>query len=102
MIYLALSIPLAWVLYAVGIQYQRGGWWRVCIAFALPALLLSALLNYTLLALVFWDVPRRGEYTFSERLRRLIRAPGWRGKLARLVKEKLLDPFDPDGVHIKE
>ena len=79
---LLLSIPLLWALYAIGIQYQRGGWWRVCLAAALPAMVLNVLLNYTLLALLTWDWPRKGEWTFSTRLRRLVNAPGWRGVLA--------------------
>ena len=98
---LVLSIPLLWVLFVIGIQYQRGGWWRVCLVAALPALVLNVLLNYTLLALISWDWPRKGEYTFSKRLERLVLAPGWRGIAAWAIATYLLDRFDPDGVHIK-
>ncbi len=98
---LLLSIPLLWVLYAVGIQYQRGGWWRLLLVAALPALVLNILLNYTLLALLTWDWPTKGEWTFSKRLPRLIAGTGWRSAAASFIARYLLDPFDPDGIHIK-
>jgi len=98
---LLLSIPLLWVLYAIGIQYQRGGWWRVCLVAALPAVVLNVVLNYTLLALITWDFPRKGEYTFSQRLARLVNSVGWRGVAAWFISRFLLDPFDPDGLHIR-
>jgi hypothetical protein len=98
---LLLSIPLLWVLYVVGIQYQRGGWWRLLLVVALPALALNVVLNYSLLALITWDWPQRGELTFSQRLGRLVNAPGWRGRMALGVAKHLLDWADPDGVHVK-
>lgn len=97
-----LVLLLLWLLYVVGIQYQRGGWWRVCALFALPAIVLNVLMNYTLLALLTLDWPRRGEWTFSKRLERLVHADDWRGAFARAVARLLLDPFDPDGIHIRE
>lgn len=97
-----LSIPLLWVLYVIGIQYQRGGWWRVCLVAALPAIVLNVLMNFTVLALITWDWPRKGEWTFSNRLSRLILDTGWRGTLAWYTARYLLDRFDPDGVHIKQ
>jgi len=98
---LLLALPALWLLYVIGIQYQRGGWWRLCLVAAVPALLLSVVANYSLLAILTWDWPRNGEYTFSQRLARLVDAPGWRGVLAWPIARWLLDPFDPDGVHIK-
>ncbi|MEY2688890.1 MAG: hypothetical protein RL375_3088 [Pseudomonadota bacterium] len=97
----ALALLLLWLLYVVGIQYQRGGWWRFLVLVALPALLLNVILNYTVLALLTWDWPQRGEWTFSKRLERLVLAPGWRGDVAFYVARHLLDPFDPDGYHVK-
>lgn len=98
---LLLSIPALWLGFVVGIQYQRDGLWRVCLVVAVPTIILNVLLNYSLLALITWDWPRKGEYTFSKRLERLIHLPGWGGVLAWAVKIYLLDPFDPDGIHIK-
>jgi hypothetical protein len=34
-------------------------------------------------------------------LERLVLAPGWRGLAAWAIATWLLDPFDPDGTHIK-
>ena len=64
-------------------------------------MLLNVALNYTLLALLLWDWPRKGERTFSQRLERLVLDPGWRGVVAWYVARHLLDPFDPDGYHIR-
>lgn len=56
--------------YAIGIQYERGGLWRV-------------LLPYTLFQLYFWEIAPKGEFTISMRLGRLIEDPGWRGAVSR-------------------
>lgn len=97
-----LHLPVLWLLYAIGIQYQRGGWWRLCLVAALPAMVVNVLANYSTLALLTWDWPRHKEYTFSVRLQRLVHSSGWRGAFARAVARRLLDPFDPDGIHIRE
>lgn len=97
MISLFLMLPL----YAIGIQYERGGWWRVFYLVAGPALVLDLVLNYTELALMTWDFPRRGEWTFSTRLERLQYAPGWRGRWCWYVA-RVLDVIAPSGVHVKQ
>lgn len=96
-----ISLLLLWPLYIVGIQYERGGWWRVLLPVTLVAAALDVILNYTELALLTWDKPRHGEYTFSMRLERLQRRGDWRGKLARFIEKYMLGPFDPDGYHVK-
>lgn len=35
------------------------------------------------------------------RLERLTRSTGWRKVLAQFIAHYMLDPFDPDGVHVK-
>jgi hypothetical protein len=95
-----ISIFLLLPLYAIGIQYERGGWWRVCYVVALPALVLDLALNYTELALMTLDRPRWGEWTFSTRLERLQFAPGWRGVACWYVA-RILDAIAPSGVHVK-
>ena len=95
----ALSIPALLLGYIVGIQYERGGWWRLVAPVTVAFLMLNVLLNFTLLALITLDLPRKGETTFSKRLKRLQFDLGWRGKLALAIKS-VLDRFDPDGVHI--
>jgi hypothetical protein len=72
---------------------------------ALPAaifvFILDVFLNYTILAILTLDFPKKGEYTFSKRLERLSRQIGWRKSLAVWLAENLLDPYDPTGKHIK-
>ena len=97
-----IALVLLWPLYIIGIQYERGGWWRVILPITLVAAILDVVLNYTELALLTWDRPRAGEYTFSMRLERLQRREDWRGKMARFIEKYMLGPFDPDGFHVKE
>jgi len=52
----------------------------------LIAFIADVLANYGGLALLFWDWPQYGEYTFSKRLPRLCNLPGWRGRFARRCK----------------
>jgi hypothetical protein len=87
-------------LYAVGIQYERGGNWRVLVPLAYDAAALDILLNYTLFALYFLDRPRHGEITLSQRLPRLNLLAGWQGTVARALTV-VLDRLDPSGQHVK-
>lgn len=95
-----MSLLLA-LLYPLAIQYERGGWWRALAPVTLFALLVDVVANHTELALLTWDFPERGEWTFSQRLKRLNTDPDWRGKLSRAITV-YLDYFDPDGWHIQE
>lgn len=74
-----------------------------CLAFPiiLAAIALDVALNFTVFALVTLDFPRRGEWTFSQRLNRLAQDTGWRGGISRWLAANLLDPYDPSGQHIK-
>lgn len=87
-------------LYAVGIQYERKGLWYVVLPFTLAALVLDVLLNYTELALLTWDRPLYGEWTFSTRLRRLRNATGRRGEIAQYAV-RVLDAISPTGRHVR-
>lgn len=73
--------------------------------FAFPliviALILDVFLNFTVFAVLTWDFPKKGEWTFSQRLNRLVLSDNWRGSVARWVAASLLDPYDPSGKHIK-
>jgi hypothetical protein len=89
---------LLFLLYPVAIQVERGGAWNLLLPVTLLALLIDVLANYTELALIFgW--PRSGEWTFSQRLRRLSWRADWRGDLARWCID-YTDRFDPDGRHV--
>jgi len=86
-------------LYAIGIQIERGGAWRVLLPVTVLALILDVLLNFTELALLTLDVPRWGEWTFSTRLKRLRTVDGWRGSTARYIACSL-DAIAPSGRHV--
>lgn len=101
MIWLALLCsPLALLnLYVVSIQYERGGWWRALYPVAVVGLVVDVLLAHSLLAVCLWDCPRRGEWTFSKQLGRLVTRTDWRGSLARYIA-RILDAIAPSGRHI--
>ncbi|MEO8021066.1 hypothetical protein [Polaromonas sp.] len=98
---------LLYPLYLIGIQAlyaKRGGWWRlfyVFLPFTKTAFVLDVAMNYTLLAAYTWDWPQPGEYTFSQRLQRLLYAGGRRASLAWFIKLWMLDWAAPGGLHIK-
>jgi hypothetical protein len=90
---------LLWIFYPIAIQYERGGWWRLCYIVAIPVLLIDVVANYTELAAVTWDVPKLGEWTFSKRLSRLQHNTDWRGDFARYIAP-ILDKISPSGKHV--
>lgn len=94
-----ISIFVLLPLYFISIQYERGGLWLVLVPFAIAALAIDVLLNYTELTILTLDVPKRGEWTFSKRLARLRNNDGWRGRFAQYVA-KCLDNIAPSGKHI--
>ncbi len=93
-----MSLILA-LIYPVAIQYRRGGAWLALTPFAVVAITLSAVVNHTEMALLFWEFPRKGENTLSVRLARLQLDTGWRGKIARPIA-RYTDYFDPTGKHV--
>jgi hypothetical protein len=90
---------LLFICYAIYIQYERGGLWNVCRLVVVVGYFVDVLANFTELALLTWDFPRWGEWTFSQRLPRLIRQTGWRSTLARSIA-RVLDWLAPSGRHI--
>jgi hypothetical protein len=95
-----LSPLLLLVMYAIGVQYKRDGWWLLLMPVYLAGWPLDVLLNFTLFALIFWDWPKWGEWTLSKRLTRVNKTTGWRGRFARRVT-RLLDALDPTGLHVR-
>jgi predicted metal-dependent hydrolase len=92
------SIILA-LLYPIAIQVERGGWWYLLAPVTLIVLLVDVIANYTELALLTLDWPKSGEWTFSTRCKRLQHDTGWRGRIARVVRD-YTNFFDPQGEHI--
>jgi hypothetical protein len=73
------------LLYPIAVQYERGGLWRIVMPITLVTLVIDVIANYTELALLTWDFPQEGEYTFSDRLVRLKHNGDWRGVIARMA-----------------
>lgn len=82
------------LLFPLAIQYKRGGWFLPLTLLAGVLLVFDVLINFTSLALLTLDVPRQGEWTFSQRLARLIHRTDWRGNIARRTAA-YLNHFDP-------
>ena len=99
LIWLWISTVLFFLLYTVGIQYKRGGWWMALSPVAVLALLIDVPANYTTWAVIFWELPRPGEYTLTKRLGRLRYDFGWRGAVARYIT-RVIDAIEPDGSHV--
>ena len=97
--WLWVSTALFFLLYTLGVQYKRGGWWNVCRAPAVLALLIDVPANYTTWAVIFWELPRHKEYTLTKRLGRLRYDFGWRGAVARYIT-RVIDAIEPDGSHV--
>jgi hypothetical protein len=94
------------ILYPIAIQYEREKmplwvqywfgitvfpiWARyICAMFAIFALIIDVIANWTELSIVFLSFPKRREYTFSDRLARLVNETGWRTKLAIPISKAL-------------
>ena len=91
-IFLGLPI-LMYVLYIIGIQFERTTWplplRLLCLCFALPALILDFILEWTLISLYLGQWPQdaddgsgKTEWTISDRLNRLCLQTDWRGQIA--------------------
>lgn len=83
---------------------ERAGaaaWWRLALlySFGIPILVigypLDILYNLTAGSLMFKELPRRGEWTLTSRLQRLVNGPhGWRRDRARWICHNLVEPWD--------
>ena len=88
------------LLFPIAIQYERGGWWLLVMPITLITMLVDVVANWTELSLFLWEWPQKNEYTFSDRLERLVHYQGWRGDIARYVAS-ILNYIAPSGKHIK-
>lgn len=89
-------LMLAW--YAVAIQCQRGGLWRLLLPFAWLGYMLDVALQATVMDLYFQETAPSGERTVTDRIGRLQSDLGWRGTAARRLA-RLLNAIAPR-VHI--
>lgn len=95
MISLFILLPL----YCLGIQHERGGWWRLFLIVAVPAFILDVLLNYLTWPLL-WGWPSEGQYTITKRLSYAKQLNDWRGPVAQYLC-RVLNAIAPSGVHCK-
>lgn len=93
------SLLGAYLVYCIGVQYERGGWWRLLAPVAIAALLASWFINHTLGRLLYGR-PNGWRDTFSKHTARRRLDLGWRGRFARLVAAVLNFPAH-DEKHIK-
>lgn len=87
------------LMYPLAVQYEVREW-RWLAPITLTALVVDVVSNYSDLAVLTWDFPRRGEYTFSQRLVRLQYGNRWQRFIARAVIP-YLNYFDPGHVPTK-
>lgn len=98
---------ITWLFYLAVMNLKRakdaGTLSKVALVMGYPILLvglvLDALLNVTVMTVLFLEPPR--EWLVTARLKRHAEVFGpWRGDLARWFAKHLLDVFDPSGKHI--
>jgi hypothetical protein len=108
-VFLGLPI-LMFVLYVIGIQYERITLPMpvrlFCLVFALPALILDFILEWTVISVYLWQWPQDAddgtgntEWTISDRLNRLCLQTDWRGSVT-LAISKVLNTFAYRNNHI--
>jgi len=91
------SFGLLWLRFIIAINYERGGWWRLLVPMAIRAGMLDIALNYTLFSLLVLDFPRKGEYTISKHLERLVLLQTLKGAMCRYVCRYFINRWDKVG-----
>jgi len=79
------------ILYAVGVQGDRGGLWRALYLFGVTGWPLDIILNHTTFLVIMGSVPRWYEFTFSQHLSRLVFERSPIGDKARTIARWLND-----------
>ena len=80
-------------------RYKKFNWryWGLTIlgyALLIPGYPYDIAYNLTWGSLMFCQLPRRGEWTFTARLQRCVGEVTWRGALARFLCRYLVEPWD--------
>lgn len=102
------ALYLLWTLYLAVMNLKRardaGKLSKPAYVLGLPllygGLLLDVLVNLTVCTVILREIPRKGEWTVSQRLSRHVAGSGWRQAIAVWVGTYLLDPYDPSGKHL--
>jgi hypothetical protein len=105
-----LCVYALWPLYVFAMAIERAHKektvsltaWALAIPIIIWAVVLDVLLNLFVFSILLFEFPKKGEWTFSQRLNRLVKCDNWRRPVARWVAASLLDPYSHDGKpHIK-
>lgn len=111
------SAPLMLVWYAIGIQVERGGIFKILTPFTFAGFLFDILLQYTVANLWFWEIgptrrvpirllgfefhiPVQKDFTISMRIGRLMESKTWGGAVSRWLAP-VLNRLAPSGRHIE-
>lgn len=105
--YSALTLYVLWIFYLAVMNLYRAYDAKTITKTALylgyPILAIGALLdlivNVFIATVIFFELPRSGEWLTTKRLKRLKNDAGWRGKIANWTCANLLNSFDPHQNH---
>lgn len=106
-LFILLYIYLLWALYVLVMGFYRaklsGRLNGLNLVLAYPiylfGLVVDAISQFTLASFIFLELPKRGEWLVTSRLKRHMAGYGWRRRLAKYICDHILDPFDPKGDH---
>lgn len=93
------SAPVMLIWYAIGVQVERGGLWKLLAPFTFAGFLFDVLCQYTSAQLWFWEIAPLKELTISTRIGRLMESKTWGGAVARFLAP-ILNRIAPSGKHI--
>jgi len=82
-------------------RYDTDQWqyWALTIlgyVLLIPGYPYDVIYNLTYGTLMFWQTPRKWEWTFTARLQRCVHLVTWRGQLARFFCRYLIEPWSSD------
>jgi len=106
LVYLLIDLYVFFILYVASMGMIRAHkehklnlmLWVMCVPFVVLSLVIDVLNNIFVFTFLFAELPK--ELTVTERLKRHVKEHTFRGKLARLIGDNLLDAFDPTGDHL--
>ena len=106
LIYLLIDLYVFFILYVASMGMVRAHkehklnamLWVMCVPFVAISLVVDVLNNILVFTVLFFELPK--ELTVTERLKRHYREHTFRGKLARLIGDNLLNAFDHTGNHL--
>lgn len=97
------------ILYPIAIQYERGGFWFILVPFVtFPTFLIDIFANATMISIIYGEMPfkyshilNRREYTFSDRLERLVKDESHELYNVSVMIALWLNKVSPSKKHIK-